>query len=67
MTTISLNCQRKKELLEKDAAQSGLNSIGEWSNELAKGFMPLDEEAAAFGEPMPERPHYNHTSSDIDS
>ena len=35
-----------------------LSKIDYWSNDMAQGMMPLEEEMAAFGEVMPE-PKYN--------
>ena len=40
--------------------EDGLESIGEWHNEMADGMMTLQQECEAFGETMPEPKTNNH-------
>ena len=51
--------------MQKDVTYRPSNSAGDvfsgvndWSNSMADGMLPLDQEMAAFGEKMPE-PKYN--------
>lgn len=39
--------------IEPDNGSVFRDGIGEWSNDMAAGMLPLDQEVAAFGDVMP--------------
>jgi hypothetical protein len=50
----------QKEVFGKPQISSGdvFSGVNDWSNSMADGMLPLDQEMAAFDEKMPE-PKYN--------
>ncbi|GFN76316.1 peptidylprolyl isomerase [Plakobranchus ocellatus] len=53
----SQTATKKTEELSEDSVFK--NGVGEWSNDMAAGMMPLDQEEAAFGEAVHELPGNN--------
>ena len=46
--------------------RDGLSQIGDWDNEMARGFLPLDKEVEAFGEKMPEPKYMQASKENVD-